>query len=135
MSWKCPKCGRTFKKQDQPHYCGKPETVEEYIEAQEETVRPRLREIRDILRKALPEAEECISWSMPTYRKERNIIHFAAAKKHIGIYPGGEATTVFAEELAGMDVSKGTIRLPHDQELPAALIDKIARWCYKEYSK
>ena len=135
MSWKCPKCGRTFKKQDQPHYCGKPETVEEYIEAQEETVRPRLREIRDILRKALPEAEECISWSMPTYRKGRNIIHFAAAKKHIGIYPGGEATTVLAEELAGMDVSKGTIRLPHDQELPAALIDKIARWCYKEYSK
>ena len=135
MSWKCPKCGRTFKKQDQPHYCGKPETVEEYIKAQEETVRPRLREIRDILRKALPEAEECISWSMPTYRKGRNIIHFAAAKKHIGIYPGGEATTVFAEELAGMDVSKGTIRLPHDQEIPAALIDKIARWCYKEYSK
>ncbi len=135
MSWKCPKCGRTFKKQDQPHYCGKPETVEEYIEAQEETVRPRLREIRDILCKALPEAEECISWSMPTYRKGRNIIHFAAAKKHIGIYPGGEATTVFAEELAGMDVSKGTIRLPHDQEIPAALIDKIARWCYKEYSK
>ena len=135
MSWKCPKCGRTFKKQDQPHYCGKPETVEEYIEAQEETVRPRLREIRDILRKALPEAEECISWSMPTYRKGRNIIHFAAAKKHIGIYPGGEATTVFAEELAGMDVSKGTIRLAHDQEIPAALIDKIARWCYKEYSK
>ena len=135
MSWKCPKCGRTFKKQDQPHYCGKPKTVEEYIETQEETVRPRLREIRDILRKALPEAEECISWSMPTYRKGRNIIHFAAAKKHIGIYPGGEATTVFAEELAGMDVSKGTIRLPHDQELPAALIDKIARWCYKEYSK
>lgn len=135
MSWKCPKCGRTFKKQDQPHYCGKPKTVEEYIETQEETVRPRLREIRDILRKALPEAEECISWSMPTYRKGRNIIHFAAAKKHIGIYPGGEATTVFAEELAGMDVSKGTIRLPHDQEIPAALIDKIARWCYKEYSK
>lgn len=135
MSWKCPKCGRTFKKQDQPHYCGKPKTVEEYIETQEETVRPRLREIRDILRKALPEAEECISWSMPTYRKGRNIIHFAAAKKHIGIYPGGEATTVFAEELAGMDVSKGTIRLPHDQEVPAALIDKIARWCYKEYSK
>ena len=135
MSWKCPKCGRTFKKQDQPHYCGTSKTVEEYIETQEETVRPRLREIRDILRKALPEAEECISWSMPTYRKGRNIIHFAAAKKHIGIYPGGEATTVFAEELAGMDVSKGTIRLPHDQEIPAALIDKIARWCYKEYSK
>ena len=135
MNWKCPKCGRTFSRQDQPHYCGKPKTVEEYIETQDEAVRPRLREIRDILRKALPEAEECISWSMPTYRKGRNIIHFAAAKKHIGIYPGGEATTVFAEELAGMDVSKGTIRLPHDQELPAALIDKIARWCYKEYSK
>ena len=71
---------------------------------------------------------------MPTYWKGRNIIHFAAAKKHIGLYPGGEVTTVFAEELKDFDVSKGTIRLPWNKELPAELIQRIARWCYEEYN-
>ena len=114
--WKCPKCGRTFKNENQSHYCGKaPETIDEYILAQNEAVQPRLREIREIFRAAFPDAEERISWSMPTYWKGRNILHFAASKKHLGLYPGGEATTVFAEELKEYDVSKGTIRLPWNQ--------------------
>ena len=135
MKWKCPKCGREFSKKDQPHYCGKPQTIDEYIKAQDEDVQPKLNELRAILREALPDAQEHISWSMPTYWKGRNIIHFAASKKHIGIYPGGEATTVFCEELAGYDVSKGTIRLPYDKKLPAELITKIAGWCLREYGK
>ena len=133
MKWKCPKCGREFSRAEQPHYCGKPQTVDEYIASQDETVQPKLREIRAILQSALPDAQECISWSMPTYRKGRNIIHFAASKKHLGLYPGGEATTVFSEELEGIDVSKGTIRLPYDKELPAELITKIAKWCLAQY--
>ena len=134
--WKCPKCGRTFKNENQSHYCGKaPETIDEYILAQNEAVQPRLREIREIFRAAFPDAEERISWSMPTYGKGRNILHFAASKKHLGLYPGGEATTVFAEELKEYDVSKGTIRLPWNKELPTELIRTIARWCYKEYKK
>ena len=134
--WKCPKCGRTFKNENQSHYCGKaPETIDEYILAQNEAVQPRLREIREIFRAAFPDAEERISWSMPTYWKGRNILHFAASKKHLGLYPGGEATTVFAEELKEYDVSKGTIRLPWNKELPTELIQEIARWCYKEYKK
>ena len=133
MKWKCPKCGREFSRADQPHYCGKPQTVDEYIASQDEGVQPKLREIRAILQAALPDAQECISWSMPTYRKGRNIIHFAASKKHLGLYPGGEATTVFSEELEGIDVSKGTIRLPYDKELPAELITKIAKWCLAQY--
>ncbi|MBQ2658002.1 MAG: DUF1801 domain-containing protein [Erysipelotrichaceae bacterium] len=72
---------------------------------------------------------------MPTYRKGRNIIHFAAFKKHIGVYPGGEATEEFAEELAEYDTSKGTIRLPYDRELPSDLLVRIARWCYEKYKK
>ena len=80
MKWKCPKCGRVFEKQDQQHYCVRPQTVGEYIELQDEGVRPKLLELRAILRAALPDAEECISGSMPTYRKGRNLIHFAAAK-------------------------------------------------------
>ncbi len=72
---------------------------------------------------------------MPTYWKGQNLIHFAASKKHIGLYPGGEATTVFADELTEFNVSKGTIRLPYDKELPVDLITRIARWCYEEYKK
>ena len=109
--------------------------MDEYIRLQAETVQPKLKEIRAILQAAIPDAEECISWSMPTYRKGRNIIHFAASKKHIGLYPGGEATTVFADELAGYNVSKGTVRLPYDKELPVDLIKRIAKWCYEEYKK
>ena len=135
MTWKCPKCGREFSKQGQSHYCEKPQTIDEYIAVQDEAVRPKLNEVRAILRSALPDAQERISWSMPTYWKGKNLIHFAASKKHIGIYPGGEATTVFAEELAGIDVSKGTIRLPYDKELPADLIKKIAVWCREKYGK
>ncbi len=113
----------------------KPQSVDEYIAAQDEKVQPRLREIRAVLRSALPEAEERISWSMPTYWKGRNILHFAAAGKHLGLYPGGEATTVFAKELAGYSVSKGTIRLPYDRPLPEELLRKIAGWCYEKYAK
>lgn len=134
-NWKCPKCGREFKRFEQSHYCEKPKTIDEYIAAQEESLQPKLRELRGILRAALPEAEERISWSMPTWWKGQNLIHFAAAKKHIGLYPGGEAAAVFAEMLEGFSVSKGTIRLPLDRELPAALITEIAQWCWRQYAK
>ena len=134
-AWSCPKCGRTFKRMEQQHYCGKPCTVDEYIAAQEESLRPKLQELRAILRAALPEAEERLSWSMPTYWKGQNLIHFAAAKKHIGLYPGGEATEVFADRLKDYDVSKGTIRLPYVLPLPEDLIGEIAAWCYEQYAK
>ena len=76
-----------------------------------------------------------MSWSMPTFWRGRNLIHFAASKKHLGLYPGGEATGVFAEALKDYDVSKGTIRIPWDRELPEALIREIARWCREAYKK
>ena len=72
---------------------------------------------------------------MPTFWKGRNIIHYAAAKNHIGIYPGGEATTIFAERLTGFRTSKGTIQLPNDKELPLDLVAEIVRWCYGRYAK
>ena len=135
VTWKCPKCGREFTRRDQDHYCVRPQTVDDYIALQDEAVRPRLREARAVLKNALPEAEERISWSMPTYRKGRNIIHFAASKNHLGIYPGEEAVAEFAQELSGFSVSKGTIRIPYDQPLPAALIERIARWCFEKYAR
>ena len=133
--WKCPKCGRSFKKEGQSHFCGKIETIDQYIEEQDEGIWSRLNEVRQILHTAIPEAQEKISWSMPTFWKGKNIIHFAASKNHLGLYPGGEATTVFADRLADYDVSKGTIRLPYNQPLPKELITDIAKWCYEQYAK
>ena len=130
--WKCPKCGRSFKKENQSHYCGKaPETVDEYILAQDEGIRDQLQSIRSVLKSELPDATEKISWSMPTYWKGHNIIHFAATKKHIGLYPGPEAVDHFAEKLdqAGCPYSKGAIRIPCSVELPLSLIAEIAAWC------
>ncbi|MCI9143468.1 MAG: hypothetical protein HFH87_12780, partial [Lachnospiraceae bacterium] len=98
--WTCPKCGRNFKRQEQSHYCGKaPETVDEYIAGQPEEVRGYLKEIRKAIGTALPEAEERISWSMPTFWKGHNIIQFAGFKNHVGLYPGPEAVREFSERL------------------------------------
>ena len=132
---KCPKCGREFSRQAQDHDCVKPQNIDEYIAAQNEAIQPRLQEIRSLIRSAIPDAEERISWSMPTYWKGRNLIHFAASKKHLGFYPGDEAVAHFAGELENCDVSKGTIRLPYETDLPAELIQRIARWCYEAYKK
>ena len=132
--WKCPKCGRTFKNENQSHYCGKaPETVEDYILAQDEGIRGQLRQVRTVLVSRLPDAKEKISWSMPTYWKDHNIIHFAAQKKHIGLYPGPEAVEFFSGKLdqAGLKYSKGSIRSPYSEELHLKLIAEIADWCVK----
>lgn len=130
--WKCPKCGRTFKKDDQSHYCGKaPATVDEYISAQDEKIRTQLQSVRLAIRRELPDAIEKISWSMPTYWQGVNILHFAAQKKHIGLYPGPEAVERFAKRLteAGCSFSKGSIRIPYSDSLPLQLISDIAAWC------
>ena len=83
--------------------------MDEYILAQDENVREYLQRIRSALKSALPDTVEKISWSMPTYWNGHNIIHFAASKKHIGLYPGPEAVAHFAEKLdrAGCMTSKG----------------------------
>ena len=128
--WTCPKCGRTFKKQNQGHYCGEaPKTIDEYIAAQPKMVQPYLNNVRNAIREALPEAEERISWSMPTFWKEHNIIQFAGFKKHIGLYPGPEAVEAFRERLKDYKTSKGTIQFFYEEPIPVALIADIARWC------
>ena len=79
----------------------------------------------------LPQAVEKISWSMPTYWKKRSLIHFAAFKKHIGLYPGPEAIEAFADRLSAYKTSKGAIQLPYNQPLPDELIADLAKWCEK----
>ena len=102
MTWKCPKCGRVFCKMNQDHYCIKPRTIDEYIAAREESLRPRLELLRAIIREAIPNVEERISWSMPTFWKGKNLIHFASFKRHIGILRARK------EEAALLSVPEGT---------------------------
>ena len=70
---------------------------------------------------------------LPERKEKRNPLR--ASKKHLGIYPGSEATQAFREELSGLSVSKGTIRLPYGEKLPADLIGRIARWCFRQSEK
>lgn len=128
--WQCPKCQREFKNTNQEHFCDKPATIYDYIQAQPAEVQPILVELHQTIRNALPAVEERISWSMPTYWDKNNIIHFASFKKHIGLYPGEEAIVHFSDKLADYKTSKGAIQFPFDKPIPLALIAEIASWCY-----
>ena len=128
--WICPKCSRTFQKQNQGHPCGDgPNTIDDFINLQPEEIRPLLHQLRDALRNALPDAKERISWRMPTFYNKHNIIHFAAYKHHIGVYPGDAAIAHFADRLTDYKTSKGALQLPLDKPLPIALIAEMAVWC------
>jgi uncharacterized protein YdhG (YjbR/CyaY superfamily) len=98
-------------------------TVDEYIAAQSAEAQPRLRELRTIIRAAVPEAEEVISYGMPTYKFGAGSVYFGAAKHHCALY--GSAMGAFAEELRGFETSKGTVRFPLDQPIPADLVHKL----------
>ena len=126
--WQCPKCKREFKKSNQNHFCGKIETIDQYISEQKEEVQPILNKIREVIRNAAPEAIEKMSWKMPTFWQKENLIHFAAFKNHISIFPGGEASTVFAEKLTGYKIAKGTIQFQLNKPIPYDVIDEITRW-------
>lgn len=126
--WRCPKCGRTFQKTGQDHFCEKPDSIDAYIAAQPEAVQPLLKQIRETIHAAAPEAAEKLSWQMPTFWQGENLVHFAAFQKHIGLYPGGEATTVFAERLKDYKTSKGAIQLPLNQPIDYTLITDIVHW-------
>lgn len=110
-------------------------TIPEYISEQDPAVQPRLNTIYDTIRGAIPDAEERLSWGMPTFWKGRNIIHFAVAKHHIGLYPGPDAVEAFADRLKEYKTSKGAIQLPNKKELPLKLVAEIARWSYEKNRK
>ena len=110
-------------------------TIPEYISELDPAVQPRLNAIYDTICGAIPDAEERLSWGMPTFWKGRNIIHFAVAKHHIGLYPGPDAVEAFADRLKEYKTSKGAIQLPNKKELPLELVAEIARWSYEKNRK
>ena len=130
--WTCPKCGRAFKDQTLEHVCNPHATpIDDYIAVQPEAIQPILIRVRNKIHTILPEAQERISWRMPTYWKDHNIIHFAAHKNHIGLYPGPEAITHFSDQLQTYKSSKGAVQFPYNAEIPLDLIGDIAQWCYE----
>ena len=131
--WICPKCNRSFKNTNQSHYCGDLTTIDEYIEDAPEEHRKALQRVREIIRTAMPEATEKLSWKMPTFWLGRNIIQFAVHKQHLGLYPGPDAVATFAEQLdeLGYKHSKGAIQIPWKKPIPCELLEAIAQYCIK----
>lgn len=128
--WICPKCGKSFKRTNQSHYCGKaPETVLEYIKSQPIETRAHLSQMMIILQNSVPSVNERILWSMPYYEKEGKSISFSACKKHISFYVGVNAIEMFASELDDVVTKKNAIYFPYDRPLPAKVIEDIAKWC------
>lgn len=113
-------------------------TIDDYIDAQPETSKPVLHRLRSILRKALPTAEEVISYGIPAYRLHgRVVLYFAGWKKHYSLYPTGDrfVAATFKNELTGYKMSKGTIGFPLSDPIPAKLIENIAKFRAKEVAQ
>ncbi len=105
------------------------ETVAAYIAAQPKATQSALKRLRSVIRKAVPKAEECMSYQMPTYKLGgRTVIHFAGWKEHVALYPGaGHVVAALKAELKPYAVSKGTIRFPLTQPLPEKLMTRLAK--------
>lgn len=101
------------------------QAIDEYIAACPEDIQPKLRELKQIIVNAGPELKEKISWQMPTFYLKGSVIHFAAHRNHIGLYPGPAAIEEFAERLQPYKTSKGAIRLPNATPLDKDLISDI----------
>jgi uncharacterized protein YdhG (YjbR/CyaY superfamily) len=109
-------------------------SVPDYIAAQPKAVQSVLKRLRTIIRKAVPKAEETISYKIPTYKLNgRVMIYFAGWKEHYSVYPSsGPLVTAFKKDLAPYELSKGTIRFPLSEPVPVKLIERIAKFRAKE---
>lgn len=106
----------------------KPTNIDEYLARLSEEKRVALQRLREIIRDAAPQAEECISYQIPAFRLDGMLVGFGAAANHCSFYPMS-ANTVrdHQDDLAGYDTSKATIRFKPDKPLPAALVTKLVK--------
>ena len=100
-------------------------TIDDYIAQYPPEIQIILQKIRQIIHENAPEATEAISYQMPTFKMKKNLIHFAAFQKHIGLYPTPSGIVAFKEELAPYESGKGSIQFPLNQPIPYDLIKKI----------
>ena len=103
-------------------------TIDEYIAEFPENVRDILEELRRVIRKAAPQAQEAMRYGIPTFRLNGNLVHFAAFKNHIGFYPTPSGIEAFKEELSPYKQAKGSVQFPIDMPMPYDLIQKIVKY-------
>jgi uncharacterized protein YdhG (YjbR/CyaY superfamily) len=109
-----------------------PKTIDEYIAGFPPDVQAILQKIRATIHDAAPDADEAISYRMPTFKLEGNLVHFAAFKDHVGFFPTSSGVANFEDELSAYDTSKGTIRFPLGEPIPYDLIARIVKFRVKE---
>ncbi len=102
-----------------------PHDIDSYIAAFPPHVQEILQRIRQTIHEAAPEAQETISYQMPTFTLHGNLVHFAAFKNHIGFYPVPSGIEAFKDELAVYKQGKGSVQFPLDQPIPYDLIRRI----------
>jgi len=110
-------------------------TIDEYIATFPEETQKILQELRATIKAAAPQATEKISYQMPTFFLNGNLIHFAAFKNHIGLYPTPSGTEAFKKELSVYESGKGSIRFPINQPLPLKLVSEIVKFRVAENLK
>jgi uncharacterized protein YdhG (YjbR/CyaY superfamily) len=105
-------------------------TIDEYIALFPPELQERMTLLRKTIKEAAPEATEKISWAMPTFYQNGNLVHFAAFKNHIGFYPGADGVELFRNsfEEGKYGFSKGAVQFPHTRSLPLELITEIVRF-------
>ncbi|MCJ8210044.1 DUF1801 domain-containing protein [Mucilaginibacter sp. RS28] len=103
-------------------------TIDEYIDQYPEEIQKLLQQVRATIKQAAPEAEEAISYQIPTFKLKGNLVHFAAFKNHIGLYPGASGVKQFEGQLKDYELSKGTIRFPINKPLPLDLVTDIVKY-------
>lgn len=107
-------------------------TFDEYISSFPKHIQKLLEEIRSAIRNAAPDAEETISYGMPTFKLSGNLVHFAAFKNHIGFYPTPTGIEEFEKELSFYKQGKGSVQFPIDKPMPLDLIGKIVKYRVKK---
>jgi uncharacterized protein YdhG (YjbR/CyaY superfamily) len=109
--------------------------INTYIANYPKDVQLLLKKMRATIKKAAPKAEEAISYGIPTYKLNGNLVHFGAFKGHVSFFPTASGTAAFKKEISKYKVTKGTVQFPLDKPLPLGLITKIVRFRVKENSK
>lgn len=103
-------------------------SIDDYIATFPEDTQQILQEIRGVIRSAAPDAVEKISYQMPTFYLNGNLVHFAAYPRHIGFYPAPRGIEAFQEELSAYKGAKGSVQFPIDQPMPYDLIRRIVEY-------
>lgn len=104
----------------------KPSSLEEYFSWFPPEIQAKLHQIRQVLKKTIPEAKEVISYHMPAFKTSEVLVYYAAMKNHLGFYPTSSGIREFKNDLKDYVTGKGVIQIPYDQEIPEKLITQIA---------